>query len=381
MRDALSLLDQAIAYGAGAVRETDVADMLGGADQPSIVHLLNSIAAGDGEALLEGARELRERLADPANVLAELASALQRLALIQVVGAGVVDEDHEPGLLAPLAETLPADQVQLLYEIAIQGRGALPMAPDPGVGLEMTLLRMLAFRPDAPVKHVVSAGSAAPPAKAAAPPGPPPDAARTRSQKAAERSGSAGSAARPPPPAALRGAHQTQPPPEAEREPSALPAADAARETSAPEPSPPPAAKSALDAGGWPETVRDLGLQGLSGELAAHSELVGAANGCLRLRLDGQHENLLTEDVRKELRAVLISALPSFSEVEIEIAGAGQGGTLAGRDRAAERRRQQRAEKEFREDPFVQASLEIFGSDVEIGSIRPIDDAGTTSSP
>ena len=118
MRDALSLLDQAIAYGGDAVRENDVADMLGGADQPSIVHLLNAIAAGDGEALLGGARELRERLADPANILAELASALQRLALIQAVGASVVDEDDQPDMLAPLAEALPADQVQLLYEIA-----------------------------------------------------------------------------------------------------------------------------------------------------------------------------------------------------------------------------------------------------------------------
>ena len=148
MRDALSLLDQAIAYGADAVRESDVADMLGGADQPSIVHLLNALAGGDGEALLNGARELRERLADPANILAEMAAALQRLALLQTVGEGVLGEDDESGMLAPLAEALPADQVQLLYEIAIQGRSKLALAPDPGLGLEMTLLRMLAFRPE-----------------------------------------------------------------------------------------------------------------------------------------------------------------------------------------------------------------------------------------
>ena len=97
MRDALSLLDQAIAYGADAVRENEVADMLGGADQPSIVHLLNAIAAGDGEALLAGARELRSRLADPANILAELASALQRLALIQAVGAGCCGRGRRTG--------------------------------------------------------------------------------------------------------------------------------------------------------------------------------------------------------------------------------------------------------------------------------------------
>ncbi|MCY4156954.1 MAG: DNA polymerase III subunit gamma/tau [Gammaproteobacteria bacterium] len=327
MRDALSLLDQAVAYGGDAVRETDVADMLGGADQPSIVHLLNAIAVGDGEALLGGARELRERLADPANILAELASALQRLALIQAVGASVVDEDDQPDTLAPLAEALPADQVQLLYEIAIQGRSTLPLAPDPGLGLEMTLLRMLAFQPDAAAKHVregrkdaggqgpVSAGGGL---------------TRTGATEPVEEGAMPGS-----PPLSME--------------------------------------KQTLTADSWPETVRGLDLQGLPGEIAAHSELVQAKNECLHLRLDGQHENLLTDDALKELRVALIATLPAFREVEIEIAGAGQGGTLAGRDRETERRRQQRAEREFRADPFVQASLDIFGNDIEIGSIRPID--------
>ena len=372
MRDALSLLDQAIAYGADAVRENEVADMLGGADQPSIVHLLNAIAAGDGEALLAGARELRSRLADPANILAELASALQRLALIQAVGAGVVDEDDEPDMLVPLAEALPADEVQLLYEIAIQGRSALPLAPDPGLGLEMTLLRMLAFRPDAAAQHVkegrsgagrsgpVSAGGGLARAGGSVSQEP-----RAVSKPASARSGMSDAAA----------------PPEAESKPSESPATQSVEESRPPDPPPPSASDQPLDAGAWPETVRSLRLEGLSGEIAAHSELVEAANGCLRLRLDGQHENLLTEDTRKELGAALISTLPDVREVEIEIAGAGQGGTLAGRDREAERRRQQRAEEEFRADPFVQASLEIFGDDVEIGSIHPIDGAESPSRP
>ena len=359
MRDALSLLDQAIAYGADAVRETDVADMLGGADQPSIVHLLNAIAAGDGEALLGGARELRERLADPANILAEMAAALQRLALMQAVGEGVVDEDADTGMLAPLAEALPADQVQLLYEIAIHGRSKLPLAPDPGLGLEMTLLRMLAFRPVSPPQQAGAgergAGQAGPVSARGALP-------RTGSPRSGEQ----------PPPAA-------PPPPAAE----SASAAAASREDA---PEPPAASRPggeaapALDAAGWPETVRGLGLEGLSGEIAAHSELVDAEDGCLRLRLDGEHENLLTEEARKELSAALLSALPAFREVEIEIAGAGQGGTLAGRNREAERRRQQRAEEEFRADPFVQASLEIFGAEIEIGSIRPIENAPETGS-
>ncbi len=364
MRDGLSLLDQAIAYGADAVRETDVADMLGGADQPSIIHLLNALAAGEGEALLSGAKELRERLADPANILAEMAAALQRLALLQAVGAGVLDEDDESDQLAPLAEALPADQVQLLYEIAIQGRRTLPLAPDPALGLEMTLLRMLAFRPESPLKQVGDSGSAAGPKGIAQSEGAS-RAGRPRSRGEVGRSGSADA----------RPARSVAPPEPARAEPMPKPAA--------PEPAAAaePAAKHSLDPDEWPQTVEKLALEGLSGEIAAHSELAETTDDCLRLRLDGEHENLLTSEVRKELDTALLAAFPEFRTVEIEIAGAGQRGTLAGQNQAAERRRQQRAEKEFKEDPFVQASLEIFEAKIEIGSIRPVESTEAASKP
>lgn len=371
MRDALSLLDQAIAYGADAVRETDVADMLGGADQPSIVHLLNALAGGDGEALLNGARELRERLADPANILAEMAAALQRLALLQTVGEGVLDEDDESGMLAPLADALPADQVQLLYEIAIQGRSKLALAPDPGLGLEMTLLRMLAFRPESAVN--------APRARAAPAAGGEPAAdatvLRAGRPRAQERVGRReGSALAP------RGSARAAPAEARDPEPAPPPAApaparEAPEEAGEQEQAPAQAGDGAVSPGRWPETVAGLGLEGLPGDIAAHSELVDAGDGRLRLRLDGAHENLLTEEARQELESALLAALPAFGKVEIEIAGAGKGDTLAARNRAAERRRQQRAEEEFKADPFVQASLEIFDAKIEVGSIRPVDQA------
>ena len=344
MRDGLSLLDQAIAYGADAVRETDVADMLGGADQPSIIHLLNALAAGEGEALLSGAKELRERLSDPANILAEIAAALQRLALLQAVGEGVLDEDDESDLLAPLAEALPADQVQLLYEIAIQGRKTLPLAPDPALGLEMTLLRMLAFRPESPLKQVGNRGSVAGPEGVARP-----EPARAEPRR------------KPAPPEPAR--------------------AQAPEKPAAPEPAAESVAEHSLNPDEWPQTVEKLALEGLSGEIAAHSELAETTDDCLRLRLDGEHENLLTSEVRQELDAALLAAFPAFRTVEIEIAGAGQRGTLAGQNQAAERRRQQRAEQEFKEDPFVQASLEIFDAEIEIGSIRPVESTEAASKP
>ncbi len=427
MRDALSLLDQAIAYGADAVRETDVADMLGGADQPSIIHLLNALAAGDGEALLNGAGELRERLADPANILAEMAAALQRLALLQAVGAEILDEDDESEMLVPLAEALPADQVQLWYEIAIQGRNTLPLAPDPGLGLEMTLLRMLAFRPESPLNQTArrdQADSPRPPAtegpaprmrrsapmgepkarKLASAPAEPPQVEPVESS--APPAPVESSAPPPKPPVPVESSAPPAPPPEPV-ESSALPVPPPAPVESSAPPAPPPepgknsapsvpspepveqqelAEQSSrstrsepLSPQDWPQTVAKLELDGLCGEIAAHSELAEAADGCIRLRLDGEHENLLTTEARHELRAALLAALPAFSEVEIEIAGAGQGETLAGRNREAERRRQQRAEQEFKEDPFVQASLEIFEAKIESGSVRPVDSAEAQS--
>ena len=375
MRDALSLLDQAIAYGADAVRETDVADMLGGADQPSIIHLLNALAAGDGEALLSGAKELRERLADPANILAEMAAALQRLALLQTVGAGVLDEDDESESLAPLAEALPADQVQLLYEIAIQGRNKLPLAPDPGLGLEMTLLRMLAFQPrDAAAMTAAGAGVAAGG-----------NAGRREEGAArARRPRFQGNGGRPLP---QREAKALPDAPPADPVPEPQPEAEPDEQSEA-EPDEPPqeqavasAGNRSLSPGAWPVTVAGLGLQGLSGEIAAHSELADASDGRLMLRLDGEHENLLTEEAREELVSALRDALPTVKTVEIEIAGAGKGETLADRNREAERRRQQQAEEEFRADPFVQASLKIFDATIEVGSIRPVDQAEAQPKP
>ena len=431
MRDALSLLDQAIAYGANAVRETDVADMLGGADQPSIIHLLNALAAGDGEALLSGAGELRERLADPANILAEMATALQRLALLQAVGAEILDEDDESEMLVPLADALPADQVQLWYEIAIQGRNTLPLAPDPGLGLEMTLLRMLAFRPESPLNQTARRDKADPPRQAATE-GPAPRMRRPAPMGESKARKPASAPAEPPqvapvessappvpppapvessapppkPPVPVESSAPPAPPPEPVKSSAPSVPSPAPVESSAPPAPPPEPVESSAPSGpspepveqqelaeqssrstrseplspqDWPQTVAKLELDGLCGEIAAHSELAEAADGCIRLRLDGEHENLLTTEARHELRAALLAALPAFNEVEIEIAGAGQGETLAGRNREAERRRQQRAEQEFEQDPFVQASLKGFDAEIESGSVRPVDSAEAQS--
>src|SRR6056297_4229501 len=146
VRDSLSLLDQAIAYGGGAVREDETRAMLGTVDRQHVTGLLDSLAAVDGAGLLATVAAIDEQFPDYARLLDEIAAALQRIAVYQLVGATDLEEADEE-MIAAYAERFTPDDVQLYYQVAITGRRDLPLAPDPRAGFEMTLLRMLAFRP------------------------------------------------------------------------------------------------------------------------------------------------------------------------------------------------------------------------------------------
>ncbi|MGD8575189.1 MAG: DNA polymerase III subunit gamma/tau, partial [Gammaproteobacteria bacterium] len=146
MRDALSLLDQAIAYGGGKLAEAEVREMLGAIEQGHVLELLDALGDGDGERLLAIAAELDTQAPDYAGVLEELTNTLQRLAVMKAVPATAKDwEDREA--LEGVAGKLSPEDLQLFYQVAITGRRDLPLAPEPRGGFEMTVLRMLAFRP------------------------------------------------------------------------------------------------------------------------------------------------------------------------------------------------------------------------------------------
>ena len=154
MRDALSLLDQAIAMGAGKVAEQDVRQMIGAVDKRYLYELLQSIANQNGAALMNQAREMAERAVGFDNALSELALLLQRIALLQTVPAAVPADDPEYPALKHLAAQLGGEQIQLYYQCAIHGKQDLGLAPDEYAGFVMTLLRMLAFAPlAAPPQH------------------------------------------------------------------------------------------------------------------------------------------------------------------------------------------------------------------------------------
>src|SRR5262252_1352213 len=161
MRDALSLLDQGIAFGAGKVEGAAIRAMLGTIDREHVLRLLEALANQDGNALLAEADRLAERSPDYGAVLDDLLAALQNIAVLQLVKGRL--DDAEVEALAPLSSRLTPEDVQLYFQIALSGRRDLAVLRDPRIGFEMTLLRMLAFRPADAEEPRAAAGSAGAP--------------------------------------------------------------------------------------------------------------------------------------------------------------------------------------------------------------------------
>jgi DNA polymerase-3 subunit gamma/tau len=241
MRDALSLLDQLIAFGGGRAGEAEARAMLGTVARDHVVQLAERLAAGDAAELVRFARSLEQWAPDYAQLLDEFASLLMRIALKQVVSDYEGDEIYAGELIGRLAGALGAEDVQLYYQTAILGRRDLPLAPDPRTGFEMTLLRMIAFRPS---------GDAAPLAE-----------------------------------------------PRVLGQPGAAPrrAARAAADTAgAPAPS-----------GEWAALLGQLDLQGAARQLASHCTFIGREGARVKLALDPRSRSLRTASLEEKLTQAL----------------------------------------------------------------------------
>lgn len=169
MRDGLSLLDQLLAFGNGAARESEARAMLGTVTRDHVERMALSLAGGKAAALLAAAQELEEFAPDYGQLLDQLAALLERVALLQIVPDYESDEYNAPSLLQGLATAMSPEDVQLYYQTAILGRRDLALAPDPRTGFRMTLIRMLAFRPEGGTQ-----ATTAPPRAAPVPPAAPP---------------------------------------------------------------------------------------------------------------------------------------------------------------------------------------------------------------
>jgi len=332
MRDALSLLDQLIAFGGGALNEVNTRAMLGTIDRGHVGRLIDALARADGPALLAEVRELDLNVPDYDRALVELAAFLQRIAIVQIVPeAALQDEEFDADSLTRLAQAISPEDVQLYYQIALGGRRDLAMAPDPRMGFEMTLLRMLAFRPDAAAIHgnvsERSAGAGNPPRAAAPVAGTPP----------------AGVPATGAPDAAAAG--------------DAAPNASSIRLTS-------------IDASNWPAVVEAANLSGMVRQFALNCVPASFEHGVLALKLDQATADRRTRPIEDKLVLGLSKYLGRDIRVTYETAQSVLA-TPARQRLLQEQDKVIRAAAAFEADPAVKGLRERFGADVDAASVKP----------
>ncbi len=366
LRDGLSLLDQAIAYTGGRLDGAAVAAMLGTVDRSRVQALLAALADGDGARLMDEVAQLAEFSPDWTSILDAFAQALHRIQVKQLVPA--VDIGSDAIDVEGLAAQLRPEMVQLWYQMALNGRRDLGHAPSPRSGFEMTLLRMLAFRPDAAAQL---APARAQPVQAAAP-----DASRQARSDAAARARAALAnslpmGARQAP--AVESPPQSAPMPPPPVQAPAVPVAPAA--APAPVVPPAPASTSALlvtDSEHWLELVAGCGLRGPAKLLAENAGFVGHADGVLRLSLAPEQEHLKSPSLVLQLCEAIGRQLGGEVQVRFEI-GQPRGETANARNARERDARQAGAESGFVADPGIQRLVQQFGAQIVPDSVRPLD--------
>jgi len=322
MRDGLSLLDQMLAFGGGKVGEADARAMLGSIDRGDVGKLLDRLAERDAAGLMQCVAAMDEHGPDYAQVLDELASLLQKVALRQVIQGLPADEIWESDELEAFAGAIRPADLQLYYQIAILGRRDLPLAPEPRGGFEMVLLRMLAFQPAEPAGGVEPA------------PGGRQTAARS------VRSPTPVSGAREKPPRSQSTAAKTPPEPP-------------------------------VDLADWRAVIDQLGLRGAAQQLATHLSFAGLDGDLLRLTLDARGQAMHTRQLEDRVAQAVSRLAGRKLRLELEI-GRGAVDTPA---RAEEREQQMRLEQarlSLDNDPTVRALKDRFGAVVQPDSIKPL---------
>jgi DNA polymerase III subunit gamma/tau len=308
MRDALSLLDQAIAHGAGRIEEEGIRAMLGTVGDDHLFALLDGLVAGDIHAMLAVAATMETRSLSFDSALQELATLLHRIALVQMAPQAILD-DTERERLAPYAARLDAEFLQLCYQIAIHGRDELALAPDEAAGFGMALLRLHAFRPASGPEKVGAGTTAAAP--------------------------------RAPDPAV---------------QPAAQPAVKPAAQPEKPH------------GDDWHALAAQL-PPGLVRQLAQHCELASRDASRIRLRLAPAHKHLQSH--QEKLRAELVRHFGHPLVLEIELADP-EGETPKTRTDGEKRARQERAIAAIEGDPLVNTLCDLFDASIDESTIKPI---------
>lgn len=337
MRDALSLTDQAVAFGHNTVTDVDVKAMLGSIDQQEVYQLLDALINADGAALLDRIEALSEFAPDYQSLLSDVLAVLHRVAVAQAVPEAVDNSQGDQELVMAVADSVSPEDVQLYYQIGLLGQRDLPYAPDQRSGFEMTMLRMLAFTPiettevtptdsgqqksSSPVADILS---------------------KINGTSAGESGGNKESAKKP------------------VTEPEAQPAVKLAE---------------SLKAEDWVRILPSLGLSGVTQTLAANCVIDSIdGNRCLLL-LGESHASLWNKTHEERIAKALSKYTGTKVSVSIEVAKIDRETPAAAEERK-NRERQQMAIQAIENDEKVQTLIEQFNGKLDTGSIAPRTGAG-----
>lgn len=320
MRDALSLLDQAIAFGGGELTDSDIRSMLGTIDNQYVHSILAALAENNGELVLNCVELASEQAPDFSSVLDELLSVLHRIALAQVVPGALDEFDADRDIIQELATKMSAEDVQLFYQIGLMGRRDLALSHDPRSGLEMTLLRMLAFKP------VQSEA----------------DAERVRVSNRSNLKHTQTNVSRKPKP------------PVAKKTESSGHGADE---------------HLARD---WDSIVDSLKINGMLRELAVNCVLESRSDKTVVLVLDGAHAHLHNKKIEQRLEEVLSAFFDGQIKLTIKIGETAKETPAEKKARVAAEKKQ-KAINEINEDPNIRILQETFNAQVIKDSIHSIE--------
>jgi DNA polymerase-3 subunit gamma/tau len=360
MRDALSLLDQALAFGGGTIREQEVRDMLGSVSRDKVIKLLQAILQRDAAQTLSVVAALAELSPDFESVLAELLTLLHHMSLAKTVPEALDEFVSARETLLRLSEEVSAEDLQLFYQIALIGRRDLPLSPDPRSGFEMILLRMLAFRPataeaDASTRRQPQEPSRNQPqgqpqshteAKAKIPGG---DTSRVDNASAAKAEIASSRAAPVAPPLV-----DNRPAPQPVRAVSA------------------PAEITPAESADWRAIVNALGLGGLVKQLAINCTVKKREANSIVLQIETGHANLINPKAKQRLQQALGEYFNIDAQLEIEVVNTISSESPAQTVQRETEQRQQQAVRSINEDSFTQTLKEKFNAEIIPGSVKPV---------
>jgi len=372
MRDALSLTDQAIAYGGQSVNEAEVRDMLGAIDQSYLYQLINALLAEDGPALIAQAKAMEQRSLSFESALNDLAQLLHQIAVAQTVPDSVAQDLPERAVLLDFAQRIPAASLQLYYQIALLGRRDIGLAPDELAGFSMSLLRMLAFSPKDQALNIVS-----PPALKPQTTSPVPVAASVASVASDTATAASIAANETSKPQALY--EESMPAPSMDEMPfdEAMPsepipmaeAANAEAEYSHNETMPSDAGLNRQFNGDWRNLVDNLKL-GLARALSQHCELISYDENSISLSVPEMQKHLLLPNYQEKLSTAINQYFDK--KIKLHFSVGGTGNTPAQQISQEKAQAQNTAETAIEQDGFVQALINDFGAQIIPNSIKPI---------